>query len=441
LPRLLLIQSSHRSGEGGRLAKQGRLHLPGLALPLLAAMAPPSWQVDIKYELIETIDGREEADLVGISAMGHGLFRGLELGRMFQGRGIPVFFGGAMASLAPWVLGDVAASVVIGDAECSFPALLEDFEQGRPLRPVYDLPIDSLAGLPIPRYDLLASKAIGGMLPVQAGRGCNHGCTFCSIAALYKGRYLQRPASEVLRDVKEVRRLGYRKFLLIDDNIMSDPDYLLELCEGFEPLGMTWASQCSLSIADHPRHLAAARKSGCRILSFGIETLQQGGLDGVKKPWVRASDHARLLRQVASAGILPSTEMMLGLDEDTEATLDATLTFVHAERLPLPRFYVLTPIPGTPLFDQLKREGRLLHEDFELYTGYHCVHQPKGLLAEALDQKFDQFNRRVYALSSILWRTFLNPALLRNPWGYVLAGLVNIQYRAHVRRHDIPVVY
>lgn len=441
MPRLLLIQPSHRSGREDRLARQRRLHLPGLALPLLAALAPPSWQVDLRYELIEDIDFGDRPDLVGISAMGHAIFRGIEIAREFRRRGVRTCFGGTMASLVPALLEGVAESVVLGDAERAFPALLADFEQGRPLRPIYELPIDSLAGLPVPRYDLLAAKRIGDMLPVQAGRGCHHECSFCSISALYRRRYFQRPVAEVLRDVREVRRLGYRKFLLIDDNILSDPAYFLALCQAFEPLGMTWASQCAISIARDPGLLAAARRSGCRILSFGLESVRQEGLDGLNKPWVEASEHGRLLRRVAEAGILPSTEMMLGLDGDTEASLDATLAFVEAERLPLPRFYVLTPIPGTELFAQMRREGRLLHQDFGRYTGYHCVFEPSGIQAGVLDRKYDELNRRVYSLPSILRRTLLNPALWKNPWGYLLAFIVNLQYRTHVRRNDIPVVY
>ena len=118
------------------------------------------------------------------------------------------------------------------------------------------------------------------------------------------------------------------------------------------------------------------------------------------------------------------------------ASLDKVLEFLKPEH-----FYSEAHRRIFEACMELKREGRLLHEDLAQYTGYHCVHQPMGMAAEALDRKFDEFNRRVYTLPSILRRTFLNPALLRNPWGYVLAGLVNLQYRAHVRRHDIPVVY
>lgn len=441
MPRLLLIQPTQYSGDGRRLVKQRRLHLPGLAFPLLAALAPKHWEVEITLELIEEVDFDHPADLVGIGAMGHSIFRGMEIAREFRHRGKPVFFGGSMASLVPGLLAEVADSVVIGDAEISFPLLLGDFEAGRPLRPRYDFPVDSLAELPVPRYDLLLDKRIGDMLPVQAGRGCNHECTFCSIAAIYKHRYHPRPVPAVVRDIQEVRRLGFRKFLLIDDNIISNHAYFVELCNAIRPLKMTWASQCSISIARDERLLSVAAEAGCRILSFGIETVRQEGLTALKKQWMHTEDHTSLLEKVAEYGILPSTEMMFGLDGDTEASMDETLEFVMKARLPIPRFYVMTPIPGTELFDQFRQEGRLLHEDFGKYTGYHCVHEPMNISSAALDRKYDDLNRKIYSVSSILRRTLFNPHILHNPWAYLFAFFVNLRYHVHVSRNDIPVVF
>ncbi len=440
MPELLLVQPTQYSADGQTLVRQRRLQLPGLALPLLAATVPSGWKVRLALEVVEPVDLDAPFDAVGIGGMGHSLFRGLELAREFRRRGRKVFFGGVMASLVPELVLRDADAVVVGDGERALPRLLADLEAGR-LERVYFDPLPSLQDLPVPRYDLLAAKPIGAMLPVQAGRGCTHGCTFCSIAALHRGQYLSRPIRDVIRDVEAVRALGFRRFLLIDDNIVSDPKHFLELCSALAPLRMTWASQCSITIAHSPRLLAAARGAGCRILSFGIETVQQRGLESVGKPWVRAEEHAVLLRRVAQAGILPSTEMMFGLDGDTAESMDRTLAFVERERLPIPRFYVMTPVPGTALFDELRRDGRLLHEDFTRYTGYQCVHRPDGIGCEELDRRYDELNRRVYSLPSILRRTVLNPDLWRNPGPYLFALLVNLRYRAHVRNNDIPLVF
>jgi radical SAM superfamily enzyme YgiQ (UPF0313 family) len=441
VPELLLIQPTQYSADGQTLVKQRRLHLPGLALPLLAATVPPGWRVRLALEVIDPIDYDAKVDLVGIGGMGHALFRGIEIARQFRRRGVKVVFGGMMASLVPELLSQEADAVVVGDGERALPLLLRDLEAGRALRPIYRQPLEDLAGLPVPRYDLLARKRIGNMLPVQAGRGCTHGCSFCSIAAIHGRSYLARPVDEVVRDIRAVRELGYRRFLLIDDNIISDPGHFMALCDAIRPLRMTWASQCSISIARSPELLRAAASSGCRILSFGIETVQQSGLDRLGKPWVKVEDHGQLLRKVAEAGILPSTEMMLGLDGDTAQTFAETEAFVRRERLPIPRFYVMTPIPGTALFDELRRAGRLLHQDFTRYTGYQCVHQPTGMSGDELSSRYHALNKRIYSPGSILRRTLLNPNMWRNPGAYLLAFFVNLRYLQHVRRNDIPLVF
>jgi len=200
MPRLLLIQPTQYD-HGGKLCKQDRIYLPGLVFPLLAAMAPDRWQIDVRIEVVDEIDFDADVDLVGIGTMGYTMFRALELAREFRRRRKPVFLGGYMASLVAEAALEHVDSVVVGDAEISFPKLLADFEATGRIARKYDHPVASLAGLPVPRYGLLTAKPIGTMLPVQAGRGCPHLCSFCSIACIYQGRYMARPLAEVMRDI------------------------------------------------------------------------------------------------------------------------------------------------------------------------------------------------------------------------------------------------
>jgi radical SAM superfamily enzyme YgiQ (UPF0313 family) len=275
------------------------------------------------------------------------------------------------------------------------------------------------------------------MLPVQAGRGCPHTCSFCSIACLYKGRYLTRPVDEVVRDIRAIRDLGFRRFYLIDDNIVSRPAYLEALCRAVAPLRMEWATQCSLELSRYPDLLRLCVSAGARIMSFGIESLSQEGLDRLGKSWLRADEHERAIRTLSDAGIMVSSEMILGTDGDTEETIEDTAAFIERARLPLPRFYILTPMPGTAFFDQVKSEGRLLTEDFGQYTGTRAVHRPLRISPEALTESYWELYRRVYRWRSILKRTILHPGARRRPLLHMFAFLVNVHYRRYVR-HGIP---
>ncbi|MCU0457061.1 MAG: B12-binding domain-containing radical SAM protein [Bacteroidales bacterium] len=438
MPKVLLIQTTQYSFGTRTLCKQKKIYLPGLALPLLAAYAPSHWSVKILIEVVDEINYDEDCDLVGIGAMGHAIFRAVEIADEFRKRGKKVFMGGYMVSMTPWFVRDHCDSIIIGDAELSYPELLSDFEASGSIKTIYDRQLDNLEGLLLPRYELLLEKPIGYMLPVQAGRGCPHSCSFCSVACLYKGRYLVRPPEEVMRDIRHIRSLGFRRFYLIDDNIVSNPEYLMQLASQIRPLKMIWASQCSIQIARNDRLLREVRRSGCRILSLGIESLSQVGLDKLGKSWVRVNETETLLRKIQAAGILPATEMLVGTDGDTAESIRQTAVFIRKNHIPVPKFYVLTPLPGTAFYTRIKSEGRLLHEDYSKYTSSNCVHKPANFTPEGLDEAYRDLYRKTYTIGSILRRTILNPHFFRAPSVYLFTLYANMVYRKYIRNGDAP---
>jgi len=438
--KLLLVQPT-QYGPGGQLCKQKRIYLPGLVFPLLAAMTPEHWEVEVALEVVDDIDFDGDYDLVGIGTMGFAIFRGVEIAQRFRERGIPVFMGGYMASLVAEMALEHVDSVVVGDAEHSYPRLLRDFERTGALQPIYDEPVHELNHLPLPRYELLTSKPIGGMLPVQAGRGCPNSCSFCSIACIYKGRYIARPVGEVLRDIHRVRELGFSSFYLLDDNIVASPEFLQELCEAIEPLKMRWASQCSIELARDPQLLELVSRSGCTMLSLGIESITQEGLDKLGKSWLRVSEHEDLLTRIQRAGIMPSTEMILGTDSDTVESIHATRDFVDRVRIPIPRFYILTPMPGTPLYDELREAGRLVTEDYQLYSGSTAVHRPQNIEPDELTEAYWWLYGELFGMGSILRRTLFNPFFLRRPGQGAFALGVNLHYRRYVNKRVPPNIF
>lgn len=440
MPKILLLQPTQYCSGGG-LCQQRHIYLPGLAFPLLAALTPEDWEVEICLEVVDAVDFDSDADIIAIGSMGHAAFRGLDIAKEFKQRGKTVIMGGYMASMVAEAALEVVDSVIVGDAELSYPKLLKDYAAGQPLQRIYDMPVKDLNSQPLPRYDLLTRKPIGDMLPVMAGRGCPHLCSFCSIACVYRGRYLTRSLDEVMRDIHEVRRLGYKRFYLIDDNIVGNPKFFSALCDAIEPLGMRWASQCSLHLAKRPELLAKAARSGCEIMSFGLESISQEGLDKVHKTWVKADEHETLLARIAKAGIVPSTEMMIGLDGDTEDSIRQTFDFVQRARIPIPRFYILTPMPGTDLYKQYKDEGRLLHENWREYTGTRCVHQPEKISAEKVTELYWWLNRQVFSWPSIIHRVLKNPLLWRKPRMLIFSLVVNLHYRRYVMKGVTPNIF
>lgn len=437
--KVLLIQASQYSRDNV-LCKQKKINVPGLLFPHLASLTPDDWEVETVIEIIEDVPFDTDAELIGIAAMGHAIFRAREIAREFQRQGKTVVFGGFMATLAPWFISDCADSIIYGDAEKAWPLLLEDFKEGR-LKKEYRIEVDNLEGLPVPRYELLKEKRTGFMMPVQAGRGCQHRCSFCSIACVYEGKYMSRPVGEVIRDIEKIKSLGYRGFYLVDDNLIGDGNYLDELVRRIKPLKMMWSSQCSLNLARSPGLLEKVARSGCRILSFGLESNSQEGLDKLNKSWVNVGDHEKLLMRVNRAGIMATAEFILGTDGDTAESIRELYRFVMRTKIAVARFYILTPIPGTDLYHQFKAEGRLLHEDYQFYTSTHCVFKPNKMSPRELDESYQWVIDRIYSLPSIIKRTIFNRNFLRHPLLYLYALLVNLDYRRLVRKGEAPNVH
>jgi radical SAM superfamily enzyme YgiQ (UPF0313 family) len=440
MPKILFIQPTQYA-DNGKLCKQRKINLPGLAFPLLAAYTPSNWDVELIIEVIEEINFGTDADIVAIGSMGHATFRGLEIAAVFKKRGKIVVMGGYMASIAFEEAMKHVDSVIVGDAEISYPKMLSDFEECGSIKPFYCDPINELKNLPVPRYELLTRKRIGSMLPVQAGRGCTFACSFCSIACLYQGKYLSRPVDEVIRDIKEVKRLGFNRFYLIDDNIVSNPKYLAELCGKIAPLKMKWASQCAIHLAKNPELLKMVADSGCDLMSFGVESIQQDAINSLGKPWLKAIDHEQNIKMLSRSGITVSSEMILGTDYDTEDSIRETYRFVNRNRIPIPRFYILTPIPGTELFKMLKQQGRMLTEDLREFDGTRCVHIPKRMEPEKLTELYWWLNHKVFSLKSIFYRTLFNKTLWKNPGMLFFSLVINFHYRHYVRRKITPNIY
>jgi radical SAM superfamily enzyme YgiQ (UPF0313 family) len=435
--KILFIQPSCYDDEGVVIKKR-TLHFVGLVFPLLAAMTPSRWEIEVVIELIEDIPFDSDADVIGIGGMGQSTRRGIDLAKEFKRRGKTVIMGGPMVTIAPELAAPFCDSIVRGSAEPVWAEVLEDVENGR-LKPVYAKELETLS-TPVPRYEVLLGKRIGDFLPVQAARGCVHSCSFCTIYCIYRNRYYRRATREIVRDIRHVRALGFRKFLLLDDNIMSDRSFMLALCKEIRKLDMRWMSQCVIDIARDPELLEVVRDSGCTLLSFGLESISRQSLKDVNKAWARPDDYTALIETITAAGIEVASEMIVGVDSDTLPSLRATIDFVSRSRIVAPKFYLMTPIPGTDLFDQMKRQGRILTDDLLAMTSsVPAITHPNMTTAE-LGAVYWEIYDRLYTLRMILRRTILHRYFFRAPGRYLFYLLVNLFYRYQIKRRIGPIV-
>lgn len=440
MKKIVLIQPSPYDKNRKPLKKK-KLYFAGLALPLLAALTPKDYEVEIIFEILEDIPFDTEADLIGISSMGHGVLRSIDIAREFRKRGKTVILGGYMVSIMAEEAQKYCDAVLVGDAELIWEELLRDYENGT-LKPMYEKRLErGWFSTPPPRFDLITGKNLGDFLPVQAGRGCPHSCSFCSVACLYEGSYVKKPIEEVVRDIKQIKELGYRKFLLLDDNIFSDRVYLKELIGEIRALGMQWMSQCDIRVGKEHELLEMLRDSGCTTLSFGLESITKESLRAMNKSWANPEDYPAFIKNIQGHGIDVSTEMVVGGEADTLESIKATQDFIEDNKISVPRFYILTPIPGTRFFKDIEAQGRLVKSDIYSFDGTEAVHTIPNLTPEELTKAYWELYEALFTLKSIAKRNIFRKEFLKDPGKYLFYSGVNLYYRRQIKQRVTPNIF
>ncbi len=422
----------------GRPIKERKLHLPGLTLPMLAAVTPPEVYVRLVFETVEDIPFHEPWDLVGVTSMGSGIVRAWQICDQFRLNGVRTVVGGIGASLgeAEWSLAH-ADSVVQGEGDEIWTRVVRDAMAGR-LQRIYRAELlVSLENLPVPRYDLMNKKALGFWRPVQATRGCPFTCTFCSVTSFFSGSYRKRPVADVVRDVRAAKKYGSRHIAFIDDNIAVDFDFCQELWEALIPEKIVWMSQASLQITDRPDMMSLAHRSGCRLLSFGIESVNAPSLKTIAKDWNRPERYRDAIVSLRRHGIDVSTEMIIGLDGDDENIFEDTLKFIMDCGIAVPRVHIITPVPGTPLFAELMKQQRIVTTNYANYTGGKVVYRPLNLNPEILELGYWKLYSEIYKWRSIFRRVLPNHARL-GPYMLAVVWASNIRYHFHINRRISP---
>lgn len=401
--------------------------LEPLAFAVLAGLTPPGVDRVLYDDRLERVPYDEPTDLVALTVETATAKRAYQIAAEYHRRGIPVVMGGCHPTLAPDEALRYASSIVIGDAEGVWGDLIDDASRGA-LRPVYERRTPDLDGVPVDRT-IFRGKRYGPLALVQFGRGCRFSCDFCSVHAFYGSSIRHRPVPEV---AEEVRRLGRRHVFFVDDNLFVDRDRARELLEALIPLRATWSCQASLDIARDPGLLRLMRRSGCRLVTVGFESMIRENLEQMGKEWnLRHGDYAHVVRAFHDRGIMVYGTFVFGYDHDTVNSFDAALEFAVGSKLCLANFNPLCPTPATPLYERLKGEGRLVNDPWWLHPDYRygqSMLRPLGMTPLDLERGCYRARSRFNTYASILRRSFTRGAdgrLLNRPWFSLVVNLVS----------------
>lgn len=378
--------------------------LPSLSLLTLAALTPDRHEVTY-HEVadIEELDELPPCDLAALSTYTAQVKDAYALAERYRATGVSTVIGGLHVTRLPEEALLHCDAVVVGEGEVAWPRVLADLEAGR-LGGIYSAAGEEfdLADAPIPRFDLLDVERYN-RLTVQTQRGCPWHCEFCASSILLTSRYKQKPVARVVAEIERIKEIWPEPFIeFADDNTFVNKHHGRQLAEAMAGLGVQWFTETDVSVAEDPQLLGLLKESGCRELLIGLESPTVSGLDGLelKQNWKRKQiDRYRdAVGTIQSHGIAVNVCFVLGLDGDGLDVFDAVADFVE-ETLPFDvQITALTPFPGTPLYDRLLAEGRIIEPGaWEKCTLFDVNFVPKNMTVEELETNGLALGLRLYS--------------------------------------------
>ncbi|MBY5992642.1 B12-binding domain-containing radical SAM protein [Ferrimonas balearica] len=372
---------------------------PPQSLFALAAATPEGHNITLVDETLgESLDDRGY-DLIALVSSTPDVQRAYRLADTLRARGRAVVLCGLHVTALPEEAASHADAVLLGEAEISWPQLLADHQQGA-LKPLYNSPAKpDLAALnPWPSDPALQKKY--GEWGVTVGRGCRHNCSYCTVRPFFK-REAFRPVAQV---VAEIRASGARDLELHCDNLCADREYAMALFSALAPLDIRWSGEATLDFAEDEELVAAAVRSGLWYLVVGLETACPAALKGAGKGFIDPSRAGALIERLHRYNVLVDSCLLLGFDQHDSGIFERTLAFVDAIDLDVPHPNIVTPFPGTRLYQQLAREERLLTRDWQRYDCAQAVFQPAQMSVETLEQGVAWLHQELWSIRRSLRR-------------------------------------
>lgn len=409
-----------------------------LQLGVLAALTPPGVEVVLYDDRLEPIPYDEPADLVAITVETYTAKRSYEICEAYRKSGNPakILLGGMHITLIPEEAEPYADSLMVGDAESQWTAMVEDLRRGQ-LKPRYEggcvaRPQNGVAA----RRDIYKGKKYLPISLLQFSRGCVNHCRYCASGAYFDHRHYCRPVEDVVAEIKSQKR---KLLFFVDDNIVADREKAKELFRALIPLKVKWVSQASLDMLEDEELMRLMVRSGCLGNVIGFESILPGSVSGMGKTvnerFVQGG-YAEAVGQLRRWGLQTWAAFTVGHDCDTLQSIAATYRFAKKNKFTFAAYNILMPYPGTPLYEQLKREGRLLYGGkwwlSDDYRFNYAAIVPKHMSPDALTKISFWCRRNFNSASSVLYRLFEPQTNMRNPYRFFTYLIYNPIFRREV---------
>jgi radical SAM superfamily enzyme YgiQ (UPF0313 family) len=370
----------------------------------------------------------ENSDLVCISVITPTAIRSYKLGKRLKSLGIPVIMGGPHPTFLPDEALECADFVIRGEGEYSLVELLEFIGKGSPaLTGIKGLSYrdrdgknvhnpsreftEDLDSLPEPDFSLVHHWNPSNAYPVSTSRGCAYDCKFCSVIRMFGKSYRFKSVEATLKELKYVVTVSKATKFIVDDDFAANRSRTKEILRGMiaEGIKTLWSAQVRVDVSRDPELLRLMADSGCHTLGIGFESINPKTLEEYNKKQNR-EDIISCIRAVRDHGIHIHGMFVLGADTDDVDTICRTADFAKSFCIDTIQFLILTPLPGTPLFHDMMKSGRLFHKDWSKYNVQHVVFRPRLMSPATLQIETFRAMGRFYS------------------WGYIIKHLVKLDF-------------
>ncbi len=396
------------------------LRFPSLALANIAALTPPEDEIFVIDEQISPVDYDINVDLVAVSVNTSVANRAYEIADNFVKKGVKVVFGGIHPSLMPEESLKHADSIVIGDADGMWEKLIADLKKGEMKRKYVNNQKRPLSSLPIPKWEIFKGMGYVNTNFVETSRGCSHKCKFCSTSPFYHYMHRTRPVKDVIRDIKNVKSFPKRFIFFVDDNIIGNREYAKELFRALIPLNIVWISQATADIGKDEELIRLAAKSGCFGLFIGFESVSESNLVDMNKKHNHIDEYKKTIHLLHKHGIGIEAGFIFGFDNDDPSVFKNTFNFLKETNVDSFLAIYLTPIPGTVMYDEFKRQKRIISDDYSKYDFRHIVFRPKNMTPKEIYDGVSWISKEFYSKKLVakrffyrLWNFIAHPSLPR----------------------------
>lgn len=383
---------------------------PPIGLATLASFFSENDEIDLQDQHVEKLKLDDMPDLVLIEVYITNAYRAYQIADHYRQKGCYVLLGGLHVTSLPEEAMKHADTIFIGPGEDTLPEFLKDFKNKNPKK-LYRSINRTLIGVPKIRRDLIKREKYLVPNSLVVSRGCPHHCSFC-----YKDSFFKNGKSFYTQKVddalEEINRLPGKHLYFLDDHLLGNPAFASELFEGMKGMNRVFQGAATVESILKGNLIEKASKAGLRSIFVGFETLSSENLKHSNKHQNLGKDYEKAIKRLHDLGIMINGSFVFGLDDDDKDVFKRTVDWGIKNAITTSTFHILTPYPGTNLFTQMEKEGRILTKNWDLYDTRHVVYKTNKITAEDLEYGYNQAYKDFYSWENILKASLIHDSTI-----------------------------